>query len=90
MGGFITTMILIPEMEKCIEMFKEKIRDILGQKLEWIDYGRKHLAYDVRNNEDGYYIEVKYFATSFEEVNKLEAILRASNEVLKYMTVKEI
>jgi small subunit ribosomal protein S6 len=93
MNKYETIVIFQPEASKDIqELVLGKINDIVvgceGNKEEIRTnvWGRRRLAYQVKKNDYGIYVQVNYTAKG-EIVEKLANLFRVNDEVIKYMTV---
>jgi small subunit ribosomal protein S6 len=49
--------------------------------------GKKRLAYPIKKNRDGYYVQVNYISAG-KEVAVVERAMRLSEEVIRYLTIK--
>lgn len=52
------------------------------------DLGEKTLAYEVNNHKKGYYYVIKFNAKA-TSISELERIYRITDEILKFIVVKE-
>ncbi|VBB07521.1 ribosomal protein s6 [Lucifera butyrica] len=60
-----------------------------GGDMEKIDrWGKRRLAYEVKDFMDGYYC-LFFFSAEPKVVFELERVLKITDEILKYMIVKE-
>lgn len=59
------------------------------KKVKIDDMGIKKLAYEIRGNTRGYYF-LAYWQGETSNVDKLERMLRTDDDVIKFMTVKNI
>ena len=67
-----------------------KIRNFIttNGELEKIDVmGSRKLAYEVRKQKTGYYVDI-YFNAEPSVITELERIYRITDEILKYMTIR--
>ena len=65
---------------KGAEIYEDK-EDLNGYQ------GRKKLAYNIKNEEYGYYY-ITYFKSTYQKAAKIEEKLRANENVMKFITVK--
>ena len=65
---------------KGAEIYEDK-EDLNGYQ------GRKKLAYNIKNEEYGYYY-ITYFKSTFQKATKIEEKLKANDNVMKFITVK--
>ena len=75
------------EIENRIETTKANITNNGGEVIAFQDIGVKKLAYKIDKNPRGYY-GVVYFTIKPSAIFELERLLRISEDVLKYLTVK--
>jgi len=92
MRKYETVIVLVPEMEEQDQKsFIERVSGIVSENggvVEKVDnWGKKKLAYPIRKKEEGIYICINYQADG-ERVKELERVLRVSENVLRYLTVK--
>lgn len=76
------------EKEKIIEKIVKYISQH-GTIIEKQDLGEKKLAYEVRRYQKGYYYIIK-FQSEEQNLGELERIYRITDEILKYIIVREI
>lgn len=65
---------------KGAEIYEDK-EDLNGYQ------GRKKLAYNIKDEEYGYYY-ITYFKSTFQKATKIEEKLKANDNVMKFITVK--
>lgn len=92
MRRYETVFILAPEMEEQEQnAFTEKLSGILKEKggsIEKVDFwGKRTLAYPINKKTEGFYVCI-YYQADGESVRELERVLRVSENVLRYLTVK--
>ncbi len=59
-----------------------------GGEVEKIDrWGKKHLAYEIKDVADGYYVLV-HFSSEPATVKELDRVAKITEELLKHMIVK--
>ncbi len=92
MRKYETVVVLAPEMEERDQKaFIEKLSGILkenGGSVERVDFwGKRKLAYPIKKKTEGFYICICYEADG-ERVRELERVLRVTESVLRYLTVK--
>jgi small subunit ribosomal protein S6 len=85
---FILKPTLTPEeLASKIENIKESITKNGGEIVAFQDVGMKQLAYEIDKNKRGYY-GVIFFKIDPSVILELERLLRISEDVLKFLTVK--
>jgi small subunit ribosomal protein S6 len=81
----------LPEEEAngAVEQFKSVITDG-GAQIDKLDiWGKRRLAYEVRNYTDGFYVFVQYSIEGGAKLAKeVERRLRVADSVIKFMTVR--
>ena len=75
------------EKNKQIEKFKKYFDDNNITMCEFEDLGLKKLAYDIKNNKEGFYIK---FIVDINDMNveTFENWIRKNDNVLKFITIK--
>ncbi len=69
----------------------DKITDLINLKgkVEKVEeLGKKKLAYEIKNNTDGYYV-LFYFESESEFIIELERVYRITDEILKFIVVRK-
>jgi len=85
---FVIKPTLTPEeTQAVIEKLKENITKNGGEIILFQDIGTRKLAYEVKANKRGYY-GVFYFKMQPENILEIERLLRISEDVIKFLTVK--
>ncbi len=86
MSKYESIMILNPKVEdKDIEKITDEIAKLV--KVTHTDIlGLKKLAYEVKGNTEGYYIDT-YFNGTSEDVTTLEKYYREEDLVIKFITI---
>ena len=92
MNKYETVMILdstISEEDRnnAIEKIKNYIKKN-GEIRKTEDIGKKKLAYEVKKNKEGYYYIIE-FTTNPENIAELERIYRITDEILKFIVVRQ-
>ena len=91
MNKYESVIIINPTVEEqTIKSLIAKFSDLINSdgKLEKVDeLGKKRLAYEVKKNTEGYYA-VYYFEANPSLIAELERNYRITDEVIKFMTIK--
>ena len=69
----------------------EKIKNYIeknGEIRKIEDMGKRKLAYEVKKNKEGYYYIIE-FTTNPENIAELERIYRITDEILKFIVVRQ-
>ena len=84
--GSLTEEQALKEIEIIKEYFKGA--EIYEDKEALNGYrGRKKLAYNIKDEEYGYYY-ITYFKSTFQKATKIEEKLKANDNVMKFIIVK--
>ena len=75
------------EIRELIEYIKKIITDKNGKIAEVKDLGKKKLAYEIKKNKEGHYVQFNFKADP-EVIVELERIYRIKDEIIKFVTVK--
>ncbi len=88
MKNYETVIILRKENYKeSLNKVKNYIESLIEiEKIEEI--GLKKLAYEVKNQNTGYYVVI-YFRSAIENVRELERLYRIDDNVLKFIIVRK-
>ena len=91
--AYETMYILRPDLtEEQVDQSISKYQDILKEHgaeiVETQHRGKRHLAYEIQKLRDGVYIQMNYNGNG-EGVKTMERAMRISEEVIRYMTVKQ-
>jgi len=75
------------EMKSLIKKFSTLInKDGKVDSVE--ELGKKKLAYEIKKQKEGYYV-IFHFESNPDLINELERKLRITDEVIKFMTIKD-
>lgn len=91
MNKYESVVIINPNVdEEGIKALVKKFTDLINNdgKVEKVDeLGKKKLAYEIKKNNEGYYV-VFYFEANPNVISELERNYRITDEVIKFMTIK--
>ena len=91
MNNYETVIILSKNLnEKEIDEVNNKLVDVIKQegKVEQIEkLGLKKLAYEIRKQKEAYYVVLTY-KTIPDTIRELERVMRITDEILKFITVR--
>jgi small subunit ribosomal protein S6 len=76
------------ETDKAIERYQSILRDQGAEIVETQHRGKRRLAYEIQRQREGIYIQMNY-NSSGEAIAMMERAMRQSEEVLRYLTVKQ-
>lgn len=91
--SYETMYILRPDMsEDQVDQAIKKYQGILNEngteKLETQHRGKRRLAYEINRLRDGIYIQMNYKGNG-QAVSLMERAMRLSDEVIRYITIKQ-
>ena len=92
MNKYESVIIINPNLEgEAIKALTEKFSNLIntdGNVVSVEEVGKKKLAYEIKKNKEGYYIVFKFEANP-NLVAELERVYRITDEVIKFIVVKE-
>ena len=92
MNKYESVVIINPNLEaEGIKALTNKFSDLINTngKVDSVEeLGNKKLAYEIKKNKEGYYVVIKFEAKP-ELVSELERVYRITDEVIKFIVVKE-
>lgn len=74
------------EYHEVLTDIKEKLLQFKIEKIE--ELGVKNLAYEVKNNKTGYYVDIEFLAND-EDIKNLELYCRKNENILKWIFVRK-
>lgn len=92
MRNYEATFILDPKVTEeqqasVIEKLTNLVTSNSGEVVEVNNWGKRRLAYEIKNNREGSYVVFK-FRSKKEQAIEIERILRIQDEVLKAILVR--
>ena len=92
MSKYESVIIINPNLEEeAIKALIEKISNLIntdGKVSSVEEVGKKKLAYEIKKNKEGFYVVFKFEANP-ELITELERVYRITDEVIKFIVVKE-
>ena len=92
MNKYESVVIINPNLEaESIKALIEKFSGLInsnGTVNSVEELGKKRLAYEIKKLNEGYYVVVKFEAKP-ELITELERVYRITDEVMKFIVVKE-
>lgn len=92
MNKYESVVIINPNLEaESIKALIEKFSELInsnGTVNSVEELGKKRLAYEIKKLNEGYYVVVKFEAKP-ELITELERVYRITDEVMKFIVVKE-
>jgi len=88
-----TMYILRPDLgeeltKRAIEKYQTLLRDMGAEILETQHRGKRRLAYEIKKQREGVYIQMNYQADG-SAIAFLERSMRLSEDVIRYLTIKQ-
>lgn len=88
-----TMYILRPDMgdeavDQEIEKYQTLLREGGAEIIETQHRGKRRLAYEIKKLREGIYIQMNYQAAG-NQVAQLERAMRLSDQVVRYLTIKQ-
>ena len=92
MNKYESVIIINPNLEEeAIKALIEIISNLIntdGKVSSVEEVGKKKLAYEIKKNKEGFYVVFKFEANP-ELITELERVYRITDEVIKFIVVKE-
>ncbi len=92
MNKYESVVIINPNLEvEGIKTLIAKFSDLInsnGTVSSVEELGKRKLAYEIKKQNEGYYVVIKFEAKS-ELIAELERVYRITDEVIKFIVVKE-
>lgn len=92
MNKYESVIIINPNLEEeAIKALIEKISNLIntdGKVSSVEEVGKKKLAYEIKKNKEGFYVVFKFEANP-ELITELERVYRITDEVIKFIVIKE-
>ena len=92
MRKYEVIFIVKPLDEEAINGFVAKFENIIttiGGNIDKIDrWGKKRLAYEIKDNTDGYYC-LFYITAEPAVINEVDRVMKITDEILKHMIIKD-
>lgn len=84
----IKTALEEEKIKASVEKFSSLIQNNGGELVKVDEWGKKRLAYEIDDLREGYYVLTK-FKGEPSTITELERIYRISDEILRYIIVRE-
>jgi len=75
-------------VDQAIAKYETLLREQGGEQIEIQHRGRRRLAYEIQRQREGIYVQMNYQAPG-SHVAVLERAMRLSEEVIRYLTLKQ-
>jgi len=76
------------EVNKHIEKYNKLLEDMGGKILDSQMRGKRRLAYTIAKNREGIYVQLSHQGDG-QHIEKIEKSMRLSEDVIRYMTIKQ-
>ena len=92
MNKYESVIIVNPNVDEAgLKALEDKFTGLInenGKVEEVVDMGKRKLAYEIKKNKEGFYVVFKFEANP-ELITELERVYRITDEVIKFIVVKE-
>jgi len=92
MNKYESVVIVNPNLEEeSIKNLVKKFSDLIntdGKVTSVEEMGKRKLAYEIKKQKEGFYVVLKFEAKP-ELISELERVYRITDEVIKFMVIKE-
>ena len=92
MKNYETMIIINPKLEdENVQKIVDRITSVIkedGKVLELDKWGIRELAYEIKDHSNGYYIVINFSANP-AVLDELERVYRISDQVLRYLILKD-
>ena len=76
------------DVNKHIEKYNKLLEDMGGKILDSQMRGKRRLAYTIAKNREGIYVQLSHQGDG-QHIEKIEKAMRLSEDVIRYMTIKQ-
>ena len=76
------------EVNKHIEKYNSLLENVGGKILDSQMRGKRRLAYPIAKNREGIYVQLSHQGDG-QHIEKIEKAMRLSEDVIRYMTIKQ-
>ena len=76
------------EVNKHIEKYNKLLENMGGKVLDSQMRGKRRLAYPIAKNREGIYVQLSHQGDG-QHIEKIEKAMRLSEDVIRYMTIKQ-
>ena len=76
------------EVNKHIENYNKLLEEMGGKILDSQMRGKRRLAYTIAKNREGIYVQLSHQGDG-QHIEKIEKAMRLSEDVIRYMTIKQ-
>lgn len=75
-------------IQAAVKLVQDTITRIGGTVVKVDEWGRRHLAYEVKHQNEGYYVVVDFEADP-AQITELDRIIKIHEEIIRHIIVKQ-
>ena len=75
-------------IQAAVKLVQDTITRIGGTVVKVDEWGRRHLAYEVKHQNEGYYVVVEFEADP-SQITELDRIIKIHAEIIRHIIVKQ-
>lgn len=75
-------------IQSAVKLVQDTITRIGGTVVKVDEWGRRHLAYEVKHQNEGYYVVVEFEADP-AQITELDRIIKIHEEIIRHIIVKQ-
>ena len=75
-------------IQAAVKLVQDTITRIGGTVVKFDEWGRRHLAYEVKHQNEGYYVVVEFEADP-SQITELDRIIKIHEEIIRHIIVKQ-
>jgi len=75
-------------IQAAVKLVQDTITRIGGTVVKFDEWGRRHLAYEVKHQNEGYYVVVEFEADP-AQITELDRIIKIHEEIIRHIIVKQ-
>ena len=75
-------------IQAAVKLVQDTITRIGGTVVKVDEWGRRHLAYEVKHQNEGYYVFVEFEADP-AQITELDRIIKIHEEIIRHIIVKQ-
>ena len=75
-------------IQAAVKLVQDTITRIGGTVVKVDEWGRRHLAYEVKHQNEGYYVVIEFEADP-SQITELDRIIKIHEEIIRHIIVKQ-
>ena len=75
-------------IQAAVKLVQDTITRIGGTVVKVDEWGRRHLAYEVKHQNEGYYVVVEFEAAP-SQITELDRIIKIHEEIIRHIIFKQ-